>query len=61
VDNKVVLTGHCSRVDVSGLKNVVTIDSADAIVVSGMNNAVVFHSGTPELDNSGLDNTLGRG
>ena len=60
VDNTVVLTGHCSRVDVSGVKNTVTIDSADAIVVSGLNNVVTFDSGNPELDNSGVGNTLGQ-
>lgn len=61
VDNNVVLTGHCSRVDVSGVRNTVSIDAADAIVVSGLNNAVTFRSGTPELSRSGLDNTLERG
>lgn len=61
VDNVVVLTGHCTRVEVSGVRNTVTIDAADAISVSGMSNAVTFYSGTPELDNSGLDNTLGQG
>lgn len=61
VDNTVVLTGHCNRVVVSGVKNVVSVDGADAIVVSGMNNEVIFHSGTPELSNSGIDNALGPG
>lgn len=61
VENKVVLTGHCGRVDVSGVNNSVTIDSADAIDVSGMSNQVRFHSGNPELSSSGLDNTLERG
>jgi hypothetical protein len=61
VDNKVALNGHCSRVTVSGVRNTVTVDAADAIVVSGMNNAVTFHSGTPQLENSGIDNSLERG
>lgn len=61
VDNEVVLTGHCRRVDVSGVTNIVTIDTADAIDVSGMNNRVTFRSGTPDLTNSGLDNTLAPG
>jgi hypothetical protein len=60
VDNKVVLTGHCSRVEVSGVTNTVTIEEADAIIVSGLNNAVTFRSGAPELTNSGLGNTLGQ-
>ena len=61
VDNTVVLTGRCDRVDVSGVQNSVTIDDAGAIVVSGLNNRVVFHYGTPELSQSGFDNTLERG
>lgn len=61
VDNEVVLTGHCGRVDVSGVNNSVIIDSADAIDVSGMANHVTFHSGNPELSKSGLDNTVERG
>ncbi len=60
VDNEVILTGHCRRVDVSGVTNTVMIDTADAIDVSGMNNRVTFRSGTPELTNSGIDNTLAR-
>lgn len=61
VDNQVVLTGHCARVDVSGVRNTVTVDESDAIVVSGMDNTVTYHSGNPELSKSGLDNTLDRG
>ena len=61
VDNTVVLTGRCDRVDVSGVQNSVTIDDAGAIVVSGLNNRVVFRYGTPELSQSGFDNTLERG
>lgn len=60
VSNKVVLTGHCSLVDVSGIENTVTIESADSIGVSGLNNHVTFRSGTPQLDNSGIGNTLGQ-
>lgn len=61
VDNKVILTGHCARVDVSGVGNAVTIEESDAIVVSGFNNVVTFHSGDPELSKSGMNNTLERG
>jgi hypothetical protein len=61
VDNEVVLTGHCVRVDVSGVRNTVTVEEADAIVVSGMDNNVTYRSGNPELDQSGLRNTLQRG
>ena len=61
VSNTVVLTGRCDRVDVSGIDNVVTLEEAGAIVVSGLNNKVTFHSGTPELSKSGIGNTLERG
>ena len=58
VNNEVTLTGHCRSVDVSGVENTVTTDATDAIVVSGMKNTVTFRSGTPELTNSGFDNTI---
>ena len=61
VDNTVVLTGRCNRVDVSGVQNTVTIDDAGSIDVSGLNNRVIFHFGTPELSQSGFDNTIQRG
>ena len=61
VDNKVILTGHCARVDVSGVGNTVTIEESDAIVVSGFNNVVTFRSGDPDLTKSGMNNTLERG
>jgi hypothetical protein len=61
VSNTVVLTGRCDRVDVSGIDNVVTLEAAGAIVVSGLNNPVTFRSGTPELSKSGIGNTLERG
>jgi len=60
VDNTVVLTGRCTRVEVSGIENRVNIGEAAAIVVSGLNNEVRFRSGTPELTKSGVGNTLER-
>ncbi|MCB9411224.1 MAG: DUF3060 domain-containing protein, partial [Mycolicibacterium sp.] len=56
----VVLTGRCTRVEVSGIENRVNIGEAAAIVVSGLNNEVRFRSGTPELTKSGVGNTLER-
>lgn len=61
VSNTVVLQGHCTRVDVSGVENTVTVDSADAIVASGMHNRVTFHSGSPEVSKSGISNNIDRG
>ncbi len=60
ISHTVILTGHCGRIAVSGIQNVVTVDSADAIEVSGIRNRVTFHTGTPEIETSG-DNTVERG
>lgn len=61
VSNTVVLQGHCARIDVSGVENIVTVDSADAIVASGMQNRVTFHSGSPEISQSGFSNSVDQG
>lgn len=61
VSNTVVLQGHCARVDVSGVENIVTVDSADAIVASGMHNRVTFHSGSPDVSQSGFSNSIDQG
>lgn len=60
VHNRVVLTGHCTRVDVSGVRNTVIIEESDAIVVSGLDNNVTFASGSPEVSESGFDNKVAR-
>lgn len=61
VQNRVTLTGHCARVDVSGVRNTVIIEESDAIVVSGLDNDVTFQNGSPEVDQSGFDNRVARG
>ena len=61
MDNTVVISGHCSRVEVSGMDNNVTLDAADAIEASGMNNKITFHSGSPQIDKSGFSNTVEQG
>lgn len=61
VSNTVVLQGHCTHVEVSGVENTVTVDSADSIVASGMRNRVTFHSGSPEVSQSGFSNSIGQG
>lgn len=60
VQNRVVLTGHCTRVDVSGVRNTVIIEECDAIVVSGLDNNVTFQFGSPEVSESGFDNKVAR-
>jgi len=61
VDNTVTITGHCARVDVSGVDNQVLVEEADAIVVSGVRNTVTYRTGTPQLSRSGLQNSVQRG
>lgn len=61
IRNTVVLHGHCARIDVSGVENAVTVDSADAIDASGMQNRVTFRSGSPEVSQSGFSNSVERG
>ena len=61
VSNTVVITGHCGVVIVSGMQNVVTVDSADRIEASGISNRVTFHTGAPEVNNSGVENTVEQG
>jgi hypothetical protein len=59
--NVVEITGNCSQISVSGVQNKITVDSADAIVASGVNNSVIYHSGSPQVDNGGSGNTVDQG
>ena len=61
IENTVDITGHCAGLTVSGIQNVVTVASADTIDISGFTTRVPFHSGQPEVTNSGQDNTVGQG
>ena len=61
MDNTVVITGHCSRLEVSGMDNTVTVDAADAINASGMDNKITYHSGSPRVDTSGFSNSVEQG
>jgi hypothetical protein len=46
---------------VSGIGNVVTVDSADTIGASGFDNQVTYHSGAPQISNSGSSNVVQQG
>jgi hypothetical protein len=59
--NTVDITGHCAKVTVSGVQNKVTVESADDIEASGMKNAVTYQSGSPQVNKSGLDNSVDEG
>lgn len=55
------VTGHAASLAISSYDNHVTVDSADAINVSGYNNVVIYHAGTPKITDSGYSNTIQRG
>ncbi|MCV7075163.1 DUF3060 domain-containing protein [Mycobacterium szulgai] len=61
ISNKVVITGHCASLTVSGLKNTVTVDAADTIDASGIENRITYHSGSPKISKSGDKNFVEQG
>jgi DUF3060 family protein len=61
ISNKVVITGHCAMLHVSGVQNSITVDSVDAIEVSGFNNQITYHAGNPSIDKSGDGNVVQKG
>ncbi|MEB3020720.1 DUF3060 domain-containing protein [[Mycobacterium] crassicus] len=61
VSNTVVLTGQCAGLMVSGIGNMITVDSTSRITAAGLNNHVTYRSGNPEISTSGFDNVVERG
>ena len=57
----VLLTGRCPRVEVSGIGNSVRVEAAAELIVSGLDNTVVFLTGDPLIEKSGLRNEVSRG
>lgn len=55
------ITGHCASLAITSYDNKVTVDSVDAITVSGYNNVVTYHSGTPKVTDSGYSNNIHQG
>jgi Protein of unknown function (DUF3060) len=53
IRNTVNITGHCVKITVSGIENVVTVDAADTIGASGFDNRITYHSGSPQIDDTG--------
>ena len=53
IRNTVNITGHCVKVSVSGIENIITVDIADTIGASGFDNRVTYHSGSPQIDATG--------
>jgi Protein of unknown function (DUF3060) len=57
-NNTYTITGHCSRLEIFGGANHVTVDSAGTISVVGDDNAVIYRSGTPTINKTGNNNTV---
>jgi hypothetical protein len=55
------VTGHCASLAISSYNNKVTVDSVDAITVSGYGNTITYHSGKPKVTDSGYDNNIQQG
>jgi len=53
--------GHCASLTISSYDNHVDMDSVDAINVSGYNNVVSYHTGTPKIADSGYSNAIQQG
>jgi hypothetical protein len=60
-NNTITLTGHCTSVSVSGSGNHVAVDSADAVSTSGTGNVVLYHWGSPKIDDVGTANIVRQG
>jgi hypothetical protein len=61
ISNHVVITGHCASLHVSGVQNSITVDAVDSIDVSGFNNQITYHTGSPTIENSGGQNVVQQG
>jgi hypothetical protein len=61
ISNKVVITGHCASLHVSGVQNSVTVDAVDSVDVSGFNNQITYHTGSPSIEKSGDGNVVQQG
>lgn len=59
--NTVEIQGDCAAVSVSGMDNVVTVESAGTITASGFDNTVTYRAGTPEISTSGTGNVVEQG
>jgi hypothetical protein len=54
-------TGRCTSVAISSYDNKVTVDSVETVTVSGYNNNVTYHQGTPKVTDSGYANNIHQG
>lgn len=59
--NDFTITGHCASLAISSYNTKVVLDSVDSVIVSGYNNNVTYHSGTPRVTDSGSNNNIQKG
>ena len=59
--NTIEVQGDCAGVSVSGMNNIVTVESAGSITASGFDNKVTYRSGSPEVSQSGTGNVIEQG
>jgi len=59
--NTVEIQGDCFSVSVSGMDNIVTVESAGSITASGFDNKVTYRAGAPVISTSGDGNVIEQG
>lgn len=59
--NSAYVAGHCAHLIVSGSRNKVVADNADAIDTDGSANQVIYHGGAPQISVGGTDNIVRKG
>ncbi len=61
-DNRITLKGDCARVEVAGTDNVVRVEGAAVIHVTGVDNKISYVRGkdgkAPVIQKAGVDNTV---
>lgn len=61
ISNSVTISGHCTNLSISGVQNSVTVDTVDTIDASGFNNKVIYHTGSPRINNASESNVVQQG
>lgn len=61
IDYHVTVRGHCATLQVNGIDGVVIVDSVDSVTLSGIDNSVVYHSGTPKVDKDSMSGSVSKG
>ncbi len=59
--NTIDIQGDCASVSVSGMDNVITVESAGEITASGFDNKVTYRAGNPTISQSGTGNVIEQG